>query len=74
MIDRRCETCDCWVREGNSDNGACHRGPPSPFPMMGQQSRVVGLDRPQLGQVSFFPMVGKNNWCEEHICSVNKKE
>lgn len=72
MIDLTCETCDCWVREGNSDNGACHRYPPIPYPMPVKQSNIVGLDRPVMGQICIFPLVGKNNWCAEWSDSTEK--
>ena len=66
MMNKCCGTCDCWEREGNSDNGACYRFPPTPFPIPFKQSNVIGLDRPQLGSISFYPVLNKNQRaCEE---------
>jgi hypothetical protein len=60
LIDRKCETCDCWVKVGDN-KGFCHRWPPIPYPMM--QGQVIGSAN--VGQISMFPIIGKGDFCAE---------
>lgn len=64
MIDENCGTCDFGRTGGKSI--FCHRFPPMPFPLPTQQTRIIG-QRPNvsMGQICFFPVVGKNDWCGE---------
>jgi len=65
MIDRKCETCDWWLK-ANDDKGFCHRWPPVPYPMMQQQPKVIGSSiNANVGQISMFPIIGKDDFCAE---------
>ena len=65
MIDKKCETCEHWVK-ANDDKGFCHRWPPIPYPMMKEQPRVVGsIFNSKVGQISMFPIIGKDDFCAE---------
>lgn len=65
MIEKKCETCVCWVK-ADDNKGFCHRWPPVPYPMMQQQPRLIGSQPSNsVGQVSMFPIIGKNDFCAE---------
>jgi hypothetical protein len=38
-----------------------------------KQSNIIGLDRPVMGQICLFPMVGKDNICEEWRSKMDDK-
>jgi len=61
MIEMKiCETCDHWFPMGDSSVGSCHRYPPMPYPMPVQQSNLVGGRGPQMGQVTMYPVLNKD--------------
>lgn len=75
MIKPDCGSCR-FSEVVDEKNVVCRLNPPTPYPIPVQSSRLVGGGAPSMGQMSLFPVVGKDNWCgqyEEYPFSKDKE-